>query len=40
MQNTAYNASTPTGSPMDSITLANPLYFVESLLGTVAGMLF
>ncbi len=38
--NNGATVSQNTGAPMDSITLANPLYFVESLLGTIAGVLF
>ncbi|WP_291468931.1 hypothetical protein [Companilactobacillus sp.] len=32
--------TTNTGAPMDSITLANPLYFIESLAGSIFGRIF
>ncbi|WP_257719940.1 hypothetical protein [Companilactobacillus ginsenosidimutans] len=38
MNNNGATISSETGAPFNSISITNPLYFVESLLGSVAGV--
>jgi hypothetical protein len=37
--NTGSTSTTNTGAPMNSITITQPLYWIESLLGQIAGVL-